>query len=189
MPPEQFRLGQPPLGPPCIDLLDPEADLTPAWFSKIEGWAPDELRGVKLAQLDDGVSGLRFLDACRAILTPELSWVDVRDVCSRLLVASSMLSHATRAKVSASEGSKAMACLPYHMQTLPECDRWLWGQNPIPGARTCYDELRAELVNPESGEPCEEFSAWWARERRRSVTFFGRPIPLFWEHRDGERGT
>ena len=42
MPPEQFRLGQPPLGPPWVDLLDPEADLTPAWFSKSEGWAPDE---------------------------------------------------------------------------------------------------------------------------------------------------
>ena len=109
MPPEQFRLGQPPLGPPCVDLLDPEADLTPPWFSKIEGWAPDELRGVKLGQLDDGVPGLRFLDACRAILTPELSWVDVRDVCSRLLVASSMLSHPNRANVSASEGCKAMA--------------------------------------------------------------------------------
>jgi len=64
---------------------------------------------VKLGQLDDGVPGLRFLDACRAILTPELSWVDVRDVCSRLLVASSMLSHPNRANVSASEGCKAMA--------------------------------------------------------------------------------
>ena len=171
--------GRPPLGPPCVDLLDPSADRTPASFSRIEGWAPDQSRAVKLRRLGDAVPGVRFLDACRAILTSELSWVDVRDRCERMLVASSKLSTARRARVSASEACKAMACLPYHMQTLYECDTWLWGPSPIPAARIRYDELRRELDRPGSGEPCGEFHDWWVREHRRSVPFFHRQLDLF----------
>jgi hypothetical protein len=55
---ERLRVGRPPLGPPCIHPLAPQADRTPASFSKIEGWAPDQFRGVKLGRLgaSDGVS-------------------------------------------------------------------------------------------------------------------------------------
>ena len=163
MPTERLRVGQPPLGPPCITPLAPEADRTPASFSKIEGWESDQLRGVKLVRLGDGVPGRRLLEACRAILTPKLSWEDIHDVCSRLLVASSTLSKPTRARVSAAEGCKAMACMPYDLRTIYECDTWIWGPTPIPAARIRYDALRKELADPGSGEPCAHFHDWWTR--------------------------
>jgi hypothetical protein len=179
MVPDRLRIGHPPLGPPCLDMLDPVADSTPASFSRIEGWPPDEFRAVKLMRVSDVVAGARFLEACQAVLTPSLSWIDVRDVCVRMLVASAHLSTARRARISASEACKAMACLPYHMQTLYECDRWLWGRSPIPAARIRYDELRKELDKRGSGEPCGEFHEWWVREHRRSVTFSSRQLDLF----------
>jgi hypothetical protein len=77
--------------------------------------------GVLLAwSSSDVVAGARFLNACQAVLTPNLSRIDVRDVCVRMLVASSHLSRVRRARISASEACKAMARVPYHMQTLYE---------------------------------------------------------------------
>jgi hypothetical protein len=179
MPTERLRVGQPPLGPPCAASLAPEADRTPESFSNIEGWGPEQLRGVKLARLGDGASGRLLLNACRAILTPDLSWEDVDDVCQRLLVASSTLSKPTRAKVSASEGCKAMACMPYDLLTIYECDTWIWGPTPIPAARRRYDELRKELAQPGAGEPCPHFQEWWTRKQRRAPISAPTQLGLF----------
>lgn len=179
MPTERLRVGHPPLGPPCDTSLAPEADRTPESFSKIEGWGSDQLRGVKLARMGDGVAGSLLLGACRAILTPDLSWEDIRDVCCRLLVASSTLAKPTRAKVSASEGCKVMACMPYDLQTIYECDTWIWGPTPIPAARRRYDELRKELARPGAGEPCTHFHEWWAREQRRAPISAPAQLGLF----------
>ncbi len=164
---KRLRVGHPPLGPCYAHPLEPGADSTPASFSKIEGWEPAQFRGVKLGRMGDGVSGARLLKAARVILTPNMSWTDVRDVCERLLVASATVSTARCARVSASEGCKALACFPYDVQTIYECDTWIWGPTPIPAARIRYDALRREIEKTNSGKPCAHFHEWWTRKRQR----------------------